>query len=213
MVGEFAYLKVVSVNSMGAFLDWGMPKDLMAPFGEQKQKMKEGSSYLVMIYLDEKTNRLAATSKLGRFLNKKPAEYTEGEEAELLICEETDIGRRVIINKSHWGMLYKNEIFRKIECGQCVKGYIKKLRGDNKIDVALQRQGYKRTGELSERIIDELEKNEGFLALSSQSPPDEISKVFGVSKKSFKMALGALYKKRMISIEDDGIKLLKNSHE
>jgi predicted RNA-binding protein (virulence factor B family) len=213
MLGEFAFLKVVSVNQTGAFLDWGLPKDLLVPFGEQKQKMKEGLSYIVMIYLDEKTKRLAATSKLGRFLNKKPADYKEGEEADLLICEETEIGRRVIINESHWGMLYKNEIFQKIECGQRLKGYIKKMRGDNKIDVSLQRQGYERTGELSGKILDELEKNNGFLPFGSQSPPEEIYRIFGASKKSFKMAIGALYKNRTISIEDDGIKLLKPDSE
>lgn len=213
MVGEFALLKAVSVNSVGAFLDWGMPKDLMAPFGEQKQKMKEGRSYIVMIYLDEKTNRIAATSKLGRFLNKRPANYEDGQEADLLICEETNIGRRVIVNESHWGMLYKNEIFQKIEYGQRLKGYVKKIRSDKKIDVSLQRQGYEKTEELSERILEELKKDGGFLKLTSQSPPEDIYRAFEASKKSFKMALGALYKKRLVSIEKDGIKLLKNSHE
>ncbi len=207
-VGEFAFLKVVAVNNTGAFLDWNLPKDLLVPFREQKQKMAEGKSYLVFVYLDTESQRIAASSRLDKFLDLAPSEYTEGESVSLLISEETDLGFKAIVNQSHWGMLYRNEVFQSLEIGQKVAGFIKKVREDGKLDLCLQKPGAEKVDKLSERIIELLKEEEGFLAVTDKSSSQTIMDLFSVSKKTFKKAIGGLYKKKLILIEANGIRLV-----
>ena len=207
MVGDFALLKVVAVSSFGAFLDWGLIKDLLVPFNQQKQEMEEGKSYIVYVYFDEKSERIAASSKLDKFLDKQPVNFQEGQEVNLLICNQTDIGYKAIINNTHWGVLYKNEVFQTLKTGQKIKGYIKKIREDNKIDLNLYKQGYEKVDDSLNKIIDILKKHDGFIAVTDKSSPEIIYKMFGISKKTYKKIIGALYKKRLISIEKAGIKL------
>ncbi len=207
MVGDFALLKVVAVSSFGAFLDWGLIKDLLVPFNQQKQEMEEGKSYIVYVYFDEKSERIAASSKLDKFLDKQPVNFQEGQEVNLLICNQTDIGYKAIINNTHWGVLYKNEVFQTLKTGQKIKGYIKKIREDNKIDLNLYKQGYEKVDDSLNKILDILKKHDGFIAVTDKSSPEIIYKMFGISKKTYKKIIGALYKKRLISIEKAGIKL------
>lgn len=207
MVGEFAYLKAVTVNQMGAFLDWGLPKDLFVPFREQKQRMEEGKQYIVTAYLDQGSKRLVGTAKIDKFLDNLPPDYEAGEEVDLLISAETDLGFNAIINNRHLGVLYKNEIYQPLKKGMRVKGYIKKVREDEKIDLVLQKPGYEKVDDLSVKIMDALKKNNGFLPITDRSDPELIYKLFGVSKKTYKKAIGALFKFRLIDIEGQGIRL------
>jgi predicted RNA-binding protein (virulence factor B family) len=207
MVGDFALLKVVSVGSVGVFLDWGLPKDLMVPFREQSPNMEEGKSYMVKIYVDKKSNRIAATTRLDRYLDNEPACFQAGEEVELLICNQTDIGYKAIINNTYWGVLYSNEVFQPLKSGQVTKGYIKKVRDDTKIDLSLHKPGYEKVDEVTETILNVLKQKGGFLPVTDKSSPETIYKLFGVSKKTYKKAIGAIYKKKLITIESDGIKM------
>jgi len=207
-VGEFATLEVKANSKFGAFLDWGLPKDLLVPFREQKAKMREGGKYMVYVYLDLQTNRIAASAKLDKFLDNTPPEYKIGDEVDLLITEETDIGYKAIINSEHWGILYRNQVFQQLEAGLKTKGYISKVRTDEKIDLLLEKPGFEKVDAISEKILNELKENRGFMAVSDKSSPDMIQAMFGISKKNFKKAIGGLYKKRLISFESDGIKLL-----
>jgi hypothetical protein len=206
-VGEFAMLRVKSANKIGAFLDWGIMKDLLVPFREQKVTMTEERSYLVCIYVDEETQRIAASAKLNKFLDKTLPEYTVGQEVDLIIESETDLGYKAIINNSHWGILYENEVFEQLAKGLKLKGYIKKIRTDNKIDLSLHPLGYDKVDPITQMILDELKKERGFIAVSDKSDAELVYRVFGISKKSFKQAVGALYKRRLITIEKDGIRL------
>ena len=210
-VGDFAYLKVIAVNQVGAFLDWGLPKDLLVPFSEQKQTMVEGQSYVVSIFYDKETNRIAASSKLNKFLDQQPGRYHNGLEVDLLICDLSDIGYTAVINNQHWGVLFDSEVYRSLRHGQKLKGYIKRIREDGKIDLSLQQPGYKKVTTLSDKVLDELKKQGGYLPLSDKSAPEAIYKTFGASKKAYKMAIGALYKNRQITIEKDGITLIKEN--
>ena len=207
-VGEFAMLRVKSVNKIGTFLDWGIMKDLLVPFREQKVTMLEGRSYLVYIYVDEETRRIVASAKLNKFLDKSLPEYEIGQEVDLVIESETDLGYKAIVNNSHWGILYENEVFEQLAKGLKIKGYIKKIRQDNKIDLSLHPLGYEKVDPLAQMILDELKKAGGFIPVSDKSNAEEVYRVFGISKKSFKQAIGALYKKRIISISPDGIRML-----
>ena len=207
MVGDFALLKVASITPVGTFLDWGLKKDLLIPFGEQKEKMEEGRSYIVYVHLDKKTGRIVASSKLNRFLNKQPADFEEGQRVELLICSQTEIGYKAIIDNSRWGILYKNEVFQPLKKGQRLPGFIKKLRDDGKIDLCLQKPGSEKIGEVSDRIIDLIKARGGFIPVTDTSPAGIIYSMFGVSKKTYKKAIGALYKKRLIVLEEHGVRL------
>lgn len=206
-VGEFAMLRVKSVNKIGTFLDWGIMKDLLVPFREQKVTMLEGRSYLVYIYVDEESKRIVASAKLNKFLDKSLPEYAVGQEVELVIESETDLGYKAIINNCHWGILYENEVFEQLAKGLKIKGFIKKIRPDNKIDLSLHPLGYEKVDPLTQMILDELKKEGGFIPVSDKSDAEEVYRVFGISKKSFKQALGALYKRRIITINPDGIRL------
>jgi len=207
-VGEFAMLQVAAVTPMGAFLDWGLPKDLFVPFREQKQKMEEGKWYIVTCYLDYDTKRLVASAKIEKYLDNLPPEYEAGEEVDLLVSGETDLGFNAIINSKHLGVLYKNEVFQPIKKGDRIKGYIKKIRQDEKIDLILQKAGYQKVDDISMKILQVLKDHDGFLNVTDKSDPDKIYDLFGVSKKTFKKAIGSLFKLRIINIEENGIRLV-----
>ena len=207
-IEEFALLEVVSVTPVGAFLNWGLPKDLFVPFREQRKPMEVGKKYLVYVYLDTNSKRIAASSKIENYLDNIPVDYDENEEVDLIIVNETDLGYNAIIDYSHLGVLYKNEVFQELNPGDRVQGYIKKIRPDGKIDLRLDKIGYEKITSFVDRIIVELQKNKGFLPLTDKSSPEEIYKTFKISKKNFKAAIGALYKKRFIALEDNGIRLL-----
>jgi uncharacterized protein len=207
IVGEYAMLRVVSDSPAGAFLYWGMENDLLVPKAEQQQKMVQGQSYVVFIFLSEKTNRIVASSKLDKFLSTESPDYKEGEEVDLLLFEKTDLGYRALVNRAHAGMIYTNEVFQQLRIGQRVKGYINKIRDDQKIDLILQQPGYQGVDGVSQNILAIIQEHGGKVPVTDKSPPDEIYALFSVSKKVFKKAIGALYKKRIIRIEADGISL------
>ena len=205
-VGQFATLRVLANSPSGAYLDWGMEKDLLVPKNEQQSKMEKGTSYVVFVFLDKKTNRITASSKLDKFLGLHSPNYETGEEVDLLICDKTDLGYKVIVNNSHWGMVYKNEVFQRLHTGQRLKGYIKLIREDLKIDISLQQSGYQRVDDISRNILKKIKDFGGSITVTDKSPPKDIYAMFGVSKKTFKKAIGTLYKKRLITIDADGIK-------
>ena len=206
--GEFAFLKVVEVTRFGAFLDWGLPKNLLVPFSEQRAKMVDGRSYLVYVYLDLQTNRIAASAKINKYLDNTPPQYEHGQEVQLLVAEETDLGYKAIVNSEHWGILYHDQLFRRIEPGQRITGFVNKIRDDEKIDLLLEKPGYEKVDAISQKILDELKQNRGFMAVSDNTSPEMIKALFGVSKKSFKKAIGSLYKNRRITFTSDGIRLV-----
>lgn len=206
-VDEIAWLPVVSINYTGAFLAWGLPKDLLVPFSEQHLEMEVGHSYLVKLFLDEKS-RVVATTKINRFLAETSVYFKAGEKVSLLIAEKTDLGVKAIINHTHWGMLYHNELFQTVQIGQKMDGYIKQIREDLKIDLTLHQPGYGKVEPLTETILAKLQANNGVLMLSDKSPPEAIYTAFGVSKKAFKQAIGALYKDHKIILDKTAIKLV-----
>lgn len=206
-VGEFARLQVKSVTKVGAFLDWGLEaKDLLVPFREQNADMQPGNYYVVYVYLDFATGRIVASAKLDKFLDNVPPEYSANQPVDILVVQETSLGYKVIIENLHWGIIYHNEIFRPVKIGERLRAYIKQVRDDEKIDVALQPSGYDRIDPLSELILQRLEAENGVLPLSDKSPVEEIARYFQCSKKSFKKAIGALYKARRIVIDEDSIR-------
>lgn len=207
MVDDFALLEVVSVAPVGAFLNWGLPKDLFVPFREQRKPMEVGEKYLVYVYLDENSKRIAASSKIEQFLDNIPIDYDENEEVDLIIVNETDLGYNAIIDNSHLGVLFKNEVFQTLHPGDRMTGYIKKIRPDGKIDLRLDKVGYEKIGGFADEIMEKLKQNNGFLPLTDKSSPEEIYQTFGISKKNFKAAIGALYKRRMITLEENGIRI------
>jgi predicted RNA-binding protein (virulence factor B family) len=210
LLNEFALLRVNYTNQVGAFMDWGMEKDILVPFKEQARPMEKGKRYLVYLYMDEKTNRLVASSKTNQFLNNDELTVENGEEVELIVSHITEIGINVIINEKHKGLLYKDEVYDDaIRTGDRMRGFIKNIRPDNKIDVSLQKQGYESIEPNAEKILDELRASRGFLRLNDNSHPEDIKTVLKMSKKTFKKAIGALYKEKLIEIKEDGIYLLK----
>jgi len=208
MVGQVAYLKAVAVTKIGAFLDWGLEKDLFVPFKEQNQKMQAGYSYLVYIYVDDRTERIAASSRLNRWLDSDPADLQMGQEVELIISNKTEMGFNAIINNRFKGFIFENDIFQELKTGQQVNGFIKKIREDKKIDLMLQRPGYENIDQHIKIIYKYLLDNDGFLPLNDKSDPADISSKFAMSKKNFKKAIGSLYKKKAISISDNGIRII-----
>ncbi|TKB06147.1 S1 RNA-binding domain-containing protein [Desulforhopalus sp. IMCC35007] len=208
LVGECATLTVVSTSPAGAFLGWGLEDDLFVPKGEQQNSMRKGNAYVVYVYLSEKTHRITASSKLDKFLGRRLPEFKEGDKVDLLVYAHTDLGYSAVVNGSHIGVIYSNEVFQKIAIGQRLEGYVKKIRDDLKIDLRLQPRGYQQVDDISQDILETLKKNDGSVALSDKSPPEEIYTTFGVSKKTFKKAVGSLYKQKLIQISSDGIKLV-----
>lgn len=210
LLNEFALLRVNYTNQVGAFMDWGMEKDILVPFKEQARPMEKGKRYLVYLYMDEKTNRLVASSKTNQFLNNETLTVEKGEEVELIVSHITEIGINVIINEKHKGLLYKDEVYDdSIRTGDRMRGFIKNIRPDNKIDVSLQKQGYESIEPNAEKILDELRASRGFLRLNDNSHPEDIKTVLKMSKKTFKKAIGSLYKEKLIEIKEDGIYLVK----
>jgi predicted RNA-binding protein (virulence factor B family) len=212
-LGEFAYLAVVDVTDVGAFLDWGLEKDLFVPFGEQHRPMEVGRSYIVYLYLDKLKGRITASSKIDKFLDdEKPHDFTPQQAVKLLIANSTDLGFKAIVNNSHWGVLYKNEVHQRLSFGQSIDGFIKRIRPDGKIDLSLTslHDGGKETRDKYEKIIlDYLKQQNGFAPVHDKTDPKIISDLFGMSKKAFKKAIGGLYKQKIINIEKDGINLVK----
>lgn len=206
-VGEFASLKVVEVNSIGIFLDWGLPKDLLLPYSEEKRTLKAGDYCVVHVYLDKHTRRITATTRLDRYLDKVPANYAVGQEVDLLVAEETAMGFKAIINNKHWGLIHKNEVFKFLRSGKQEKGFIKEVRSDGNISLSLQPVGEQLASSLNAKILEKLRQNNGVLPVSDKSDPALISNLFGVSKGNFKKAIGALYKQGQIVIHADRIEL------
>ena len=207
--GQFASLKVIDTNKAGAFLDWGLPKDLLVPFNQQRIPMKEGYGYVVYIYQDDISERLVASSKLDRFLDKEEAHYKVGDKVDLLVAERTDLGFKAIINNKHWGVLFPSEVFGDMGIGKKCKGYIKQVREDGKIDLTLTQVGYGKIDALAERIIQTMKVHQGYLQLSDKSSPEKIAKILKMSKGNFKKSIGQLYRKKLIDIEDNGIRLVE----
>ncbi|GAB3803903.1 S1-like domain-containing RNA-binding protein [Spirosoma humi] len=205
---EFAALQVVSVTSAGAFLDWGLEKDLLVPHREQAWPMEVGNWYVVFMYLDETTNRLVASSKVNRFLDPDISDLVLGEEVQLLAYELTDLGVNVIINNRYRGLVYANEIFRTVRPGDPLIGYIKNIRDDSRVDVSLQRSGYENVEPNARRILATLKAENGFLPLTDNTSPEVIYAALEMSKKTFKKAIGTLYRERKIMIEEKGIRLI-----
>lgn len=206
-VGEFASLKVVEVNSIGVFLDWGLPKDLLLPYSEEKRTLQAGDYCVVHVYLDKHTRRITATARLDRYLDKTPANYSVGQEVDLLVAEATDMGFKAIINNKHWGLIHKNEVFKFLRPGKQEKGFIKEIRADGNIALSLQPVGVEAAGSLNAKILAKLRENGGTLPVSDKSDPQVISGLFGVSKGNFKKAIGGLYKQGQIVIHADRIEL------
>ncbi len=205
-VDSVAFLKVVDVTSFGTFLDWGLDKDLLVPRSEQLRPMEKDKSYIVYVKKDYQ-DRLIGSSKIDYFLDKSPADYQPGDEVDLLIAETTQMGTKVIIQDKHWGLIHASDIFQTLNYGKKMRGYIKVLRDDGKIDVTLRKMGQDNVSELAQRILTELHKMDGFLSMHDKSSPIDIMRVFGASKKSFKQAIGQLYKEGNITIESHGIRL------
>lgn len=207
-VGEFAYLNVLAITNVGAFLDWGLDKDVLVPFAEQHRPMEEGKSYLVYLYLDKVDERIVASSKIDKFLDdEKPHNFEPQQAVDLIIANSTDLGYKAIINHSHWGVLYKNEVHQRLSFGQYKKGFIKYIRPDRRIDLSLQ-GGQETRDKYTKIIMNYLQKKNGFAPVNDKSDPELISDLFGMSKKAFKRSIGGLYKSRTITIEDDGIHLV-----
>jgi predicted RNA-binding protein (virulence factor B family) len=207
-VGECAYLKVVSSSKFGAFLDWGLPKDLLVPFSEQQKPMEKGYSYAVYLFVDEETERIAASTKLEQRLSVDVSGFKPQQEVDLLIYGKSDLGFKAVINGTHLGQLFEGETFQRLHFGEQLKGYIRQVRVDGKIDLMLQLPSELTRDNLGEAIIDQLRQNDGVSTLTDKSPPDDIYQAYGVSKASYKKALGKLYKQRRIAIEKQQITLL-----
>ena len=212
MVGEFAYLKVISVNlQIGAFLDWGLAKDLLLPFREQNDPVRPEQWVIVFVYLDPKTNRIVATTRLHRHLNRQPPSYREGQSVALLITGKTPLGYTAIVENTHQGLLYHDKLAAPLESGQRLRGFVRTIRPGGKLDLSLDACGYQRVNSLTERIVQALERNGGRLGFDDDSSPETIRESFACSKKAFKQALGALYKSRRIRFQNPGIELLDNT--
>ncbi|PKL46322.1 MAG: GntR family transcriptional regulator [Candidatus Riflebacteria bacterium HGW-Riflebacteria-2] len=209
MPGEVALLKVSGVESMGALLDWGMPKLLLVPTSEQQQKMVRGFSYVVYVHFDPKSRRITGSTKLEKYLSIAPGDLRLKQEVSLTICDESDLGYRAVINNTGLGFVYNNDLFQKLKIGQKVTGYVKNIREDGRVDLYLQKPGFEKIGDLGDQIIARLRTVGGFLAVTDKSPAEEIYQLFNTSKKNFKKAIGGLYKKGLVHLEDTGIRLVK----
>lgn len=208
VVGEFAFMQVKSVNTMGAFLDWGLMKDLLVPYKEQKLTMREGKWYLVYVRLDHVTGRIMASARIEKFLNNIPPKYKFNQEVDLLVADDTEIGYKVIVNNLHWGMVYHNQVFQRLEKGEHLKGYVKEIREDDKLDISLAPLGYQKVDGVAQTILQALQVQNGFLPVHDKSDPEVIYSLFRCSKKAFKQAIGALYRQHRIALEPDGIRLI-----
>ena len=206
-VGEFACLEVAWVNQFGAFLNWGLMKDLFVPFSEQKMKMQVGRKYVVHAHVDEESYRIVASAKVERYLSKEKPEYAPGAEVNILIWQKTDLGFKAIIDDMYSGLLYENEIFCPLETGMEMKAFVKQVREDGKVDLILQKPGFEKIDDFSKTLLDYIQEHGGRINLNDKSPAEDIYDTFGVSKKTFKKGVGDLYKKHLILLQGDGIVL------
>lgn len=210
-VGEWGLMKVEGVNSIGAFASWGIKeKDLLIPFSEQRGRLSAGQMILVYVYTDKASGRIVGTTKFNKILDNTPAQYTKNQQVDLLIAERSDLGYKAIINGEHWGMIFPSDVFGKLFIGKQLKGFIKQVRSDGKIDLTLQKVGVAKMDDLSEKILSLLEKKGGFLPLSDKSTPEAIFATFKTSKGTYKKSIGGLYKQGKISIDKDGIRLIQD---
>lgn len=211
-VGEFAYLEVVDMTPVGAFLDWGLDKDVLVPFAEQHRPMEVGRSYLVYLYLNPSDGRITASSKVDKFVeDDKPHNFKPKQAVQLIIANSTELGYKAIVDHSHWGVLFKNEVHQRLSFGQTITGYIKYIRPDGRIDLSLQGGREVRDKDM-DIILDYLKEKNGFASVHDKSSPELISELFGISKSAFKRSIGGLYRQRIIAIEKDGIRLLENDN-
>ena len=206
-VGDFAYLEVAWVNNHGAFLDWGLMKDLFCPFREQKMRMEKGKRYIVHVHIDEESYRIMASAKVERYLSKDRPEYASGDEVNILIWQKTDLGFKAIIDNKYSGLLYENEIFSTLQTGMEMKAFVKQVREDGKVDLILQKPGFEKIDDFSKTLLNYIRENDGRIRLNDKSPAEDIYATFGVSKKTFKKGVGDLYKKHLITLHEDGITL------
>lgn len=209
-VGQFAYLEVNWVNQFGAFLNWGLMKDLFVPFREQKMKMQVGRKYIVYVYVDEESYRIVGTAKVDRYLSAETPDYQEGDEVDILIQQKTDLGFKAIIENKYSGLLYDNEIFTQLHTGMRVPAYIKQIREDGKIDLMLQKPGFEKIDSFADQLLKYINEHGGSISFTDKSDAEEIYNEFGVSKKTFKKGVGELYKKRLIVLAEDHISLAKS---
>lgn len=205
-VGDFACLEVAWTNEYGAFLNWGLMKDLFVPFREQKMKMQKGRRYVVHVHIDEDSFRIMASAKVERYLSKDKPPYKAGDPVDLLIWQRTELGYKAIVDNRFSGLLYANEVFRTLEPGMKLEAYVKQVRPDGKIDLELQRGGARKVDDFADTLLAYIDRNGGFIPFNDKSPAEEIYATFGVSKKTFKKAVGELYRKRLILIEEDGLR-------
>jgi predicted RNA-binding protein (virulence factor B family) len=210
IANTFAFLEVKQVNNIGAFLDWGMDKDLLVPFREQAVRMEPGKSYVVFVYADEETDRLIGSTKLLRFIERDDVKVENGDVVDLLIYSQTELGFNAIVNNLYSGLIYKNEIFENIRVGDQLQGYVKNVREDNKIDLSLQKSGFELVDDVKWRLLNIIKAENGFLALNDNSTPEEIKAKLQISKKAFKKAIGALYRERLVTLTDKGVQLIAN---
>ena len=209
-VGQFACLEVAWVNQFGAFLNWGLMKDLFVPFSEQKMKMQVGRKYVIHAHLDDESYRIVASAKVERYLSKDIPDYAPGTEVDILIWQKTDLGFKAIIDNKHSGLLYENEIFCTLETGMQMRAFVKQVREDGKVDLILQKPGFEKIDDFSKTLLDYIKEHGGRIHLNDKSPAEDIYDTFGVSKKTFKKGVGDLYKKRLISLQENGITLAES---
>lgn len=210
-VGEFACLEVAWVNQFGAFLHWGLMKDLFVPFSEQKMKMQVGKKYVIHTHLDDESYRIVASAKVDRYLSKEHPEYQPDDEVDILIWQKTDLGFKAIIDNKYGGLLYDSEIFQTLHTGDTLKAFVKQVREDGKIDLMLQKAGFEKIDDFSKTLLQYIKDQGGHIYLNDKSPAEDIYDVFSVSKKTFKKAVGDLYKKRLITLHEDGIRIVRSS--
>ncbi|MFZ2957043.1 MAG: S1-like domain-containing RNA-binding protein [Candidatus Ozemobacteraceae bacterium] len=208
VVGEIGFLKVTAVNDVGAFLEWGIPKNLFVPFAQQQEPLKQDCSYLTAVYWDEASQRITGSTKLAKFISKHPDSLEIGQLVDLIIANKTEIGFKTIINNTFWGFLYETDIFQPLTRGQKIQGYVKNIRDDGKVDLVLQKPGYEKVKDVAEQILVVLKAHGGTLPVTDKSSTEEIKNLFGISKKTYKKAVGALFKARKITMDENGIGLL-----
>lgn len=209
-VGEFANLQCKDVNQYGAFLDWGLMKQLFVPFREQLKRMEVGRHYLVYVYVDEETERLAASARVNRYVGKEPIKTEKGEQVDLTVVKRTDLGYKVIVNNKAWGLIFRSDAYKTLNIGQQLKGYIKAVREDGKLDISLRKKGIDGLNDAAEIILNKLQKSEnGRLYLTDNSKPDKIRQMMNMSKKMFKRGVGILYKKGVIDLKKEFIELVE----
>jgi len=211
LVNQMAFLRVVEINQTGAFLDWGLPKDLLLPYGEQKERLTEGKPTVVYIHKDKYAERLVASQRLNRHIGQITARYSPGEKVSVIVVKHTDLGYKVVVNHRHWGLLYADQVFKTLRRGQQTEAWVSKVVGDNKVDLMLTPPRKERHANASAHILAELTASGGFLGLHDKSSPQAIREVFGISKKNFKAAVGQLYRQRKITLEANGIRLVTDS--